>query len=95
MNEETVEQEKKTLRTGNYTIELSDGPAVVHKLHPGTGHKDWVCTCPDIDSAMIVVEGLILVENKRFYYPESTPTMKFDEAKGDSADPSFLKRKSD
>ena len=88
-------EENQTLRTGNYVIELSDGPSVVHKVHPETGHKDWVCTCPDPEAAMIVVEGLILVENKRFYYPGSKPTMKFDEKQAEKTHPNFLNRKSD
>ncbi|KKM98442.1 hypothetical protein LCGC14_1157930 [marine sediment metagenome] len=87
--------ESKSLRTGNYVIELSDGPSVVHKIHAKSGHKDWVCTCPDPEAAMVVVEGLILVENKRFYYPGSKPTMKFDEKQAEKTHPNFLNRKSD
>ena len=87
-------EETKTLRTGNYVIELSDGPSLVYKIEPNSGHKDWVCTCPDPESAMIVVEGLILVENKRFYYPKSSPTMQFEEAKTKTS-PNFLDRKTD
>lgn len=86
-------EESQTLRTGNYVIELSDGPSVVYKLEPVSGHKDWVCTCPDPDAAMIVVEGLILVENKRFYYPDSKPSLKFDEKKPEVVTPNFLERK--
>jgi hypothetical protein len=44
---------------------------------------------------MIVVEGLILVENKRFYYPEATPTVKFDQKQAEKTHPNFLDRKSD
>lgn len=95
MNDETIEQEGQTLRTGNYTIEVSNGPSVVSKIEPESGHKDWVCTCPDIDSAMIVVEGLILVENKRFYYPESTPTITFDDKQDEKTYPNLLKQKGD
>lgn len=83
--------DSKELRTGNYTIELSDGPSIVYKLEQG-GAKEWVCTCPSPDAAMTVVEGLILVESKRFYHPEATPTVKFDEQK---ETPDFLKQKAD
>ena len=76
MNEE---EDVQTLRTGNYVIELSTGPSVVYKVEGKSGAKSWVCTCPDPDAAMIVVEGLILVENKRFYYPDSKPIMSFAE----------------
>lgn len=78
MTEETNE-ETPTLRTGNYVIELSNGPSVVSRVEEKSGAKEWVCTCPDPEAAMTVVEGLILVENKRFYYPESTPNLNFQE----------------
>jgi hypothetical protein len=86
-----TEEETSSVRTGNYVVEFSDGPSVVYKLEPESGHKDWVCTCPDPDSAMIVVEGLILVENKRFYYPDSGPTVKFDAKQVDITVPNPLK----
>jgi hypothetical protein len=85
------ETDSKELRTGNYTIELSDGPSVVYKLEQH-GAKEWVCTCPSPEAAMTAVEGLILVENKRFYHPETTPTVKFDEQSGP---PGFLKLDTD
>ena len=68
----------QTMRTGNYVVELSDGPSVVYRLDKDSSVKSWVCTCPDPEAAMLVVEGLILVEHKRFYYPESTPTVKLE-----------------
>ena len=86
-------ENEQTLRTGNYEVVVSDGPSVVYKVNPESSHKDWVCTCPDPDAAMLVVEGLILVENKRFYYPESKPTVKFDEKKPEIITPNFLDRK--
>jgi hypothetical protein len=88
-------EEPRTLRTGNYVIDLSDGPSVVSRLEEKSGHKEWICTCPDPEAAMIVVEGLILVENKRFYYPEATPTVKFDQKQAEKTHPNFLDRKSD
>lgn len=91
----TEENSTDTLRTGNYTVEVSNGPSVVYKIEPHSGSRAWVCTCPDPDSAMLVVEGLILVENKRFYYPESKPTLSFEETKDETEVPSFLQRKQD
>lgn len=79
MTDETNENENATLRTGNYVIELSNGPSVVSRIEEQSGAKQWICTCPDPEAAMTVVEGLILVENKRFYYPDSKPTMNFEE----------------
>ncbi len=74
------ETEGQTLRTGNYVIELADGPSVVYKVEPESSTKEWVCTCPDPEAAMTVVEGLILVENKRFYYPNATPQLNLKAA---------------
>jgi hypothetical protein len=74
-------EENSTLRTGNYSIEVSNGPSIVYKIEEKSGAKEWVCTCPDPEAAMLVVEGLILVENKRFYYPESTPKLQVEGAK--------------
>ncbi len=79
MNDEVVEPEGQTLRTGNYVIELSNGPSVVYKIDTESGNKEWICTCPEPEAAMTVVEGLILVENKRFYYPDATPQLNFQE----------------
>ena len=89
-------EDNQTLRTGNYEIQFSNGPSIVYKIEPNSGTRDWVCTCPDYEAGMLVVEGLILVENKRFYYPESKPTMKFDEKKPEViTKPNFLDRKLD
>jgi len=73
------QEEVQTLKTGNYVVEVSNGPSVVYKVEDTGGHKEWVCSCPDPEAAMIVVEGLILVENKRFYYPDATPELNFQE----------------
>lgn len=64
--------EKSTLSTGRYSIEFSDGPSHVYKKDE-EDNKIWVCTTTDPEAAMVIVEGLILVEQKRFYYPESKP----------------------
>lgn len=86
------EQEKSTLTHGKYTIELSNGPSMVFRLDD-YGRKEWVASCPDPDMAMTVVEGMILVETKRFHYPESTPTLNFEEPEEQKPVPNFLKRK--
>jgi hypothetical protein len=74
-----VEEENvETLKTGNYVIELSNGPSIVYKIEPTSGSKEWVCTCPEPEAAMVIIEGLILVENKRFHYPDSAPKLNFE-----------------
>lgn len=92
-------EENSTLRTGNYVIELTNGPSMVYKIDPDCNFKEWVCSCPDPEKAMTVVEGLLLVENKRFYFPEATPSLNFQEKKDNSYKkkdtPPFLKRKKD
>jgi hypothetical protein len=67
--------EKTTLSTGKYTIELSNGPSIVYKIDE-LGTKEWLCSTTDPDTAMSIVEGLILVEHKRFYHPEAKPEIK-------------------
>ena len=80
-------QEKSTLSTGKYHIELDDGPSVIYKFDDD-GNKSWVATTSDPNTAMQIIEGLILVEHKRFYHPEATPTVT---AKGNRPLPPFLK----
>ncbi len=75
----STNEEPQTLKTGNYVVEFSNGPSVVYRTAAEGGSKEWVCTCPDPESAMLVIEGLILVENKRFYYPDATPKVNFQE----------------
>jgi hypothetical protein len=74
MSQETKQPEKSTLSVGNYSIELSDGPSHVY-LIDAEGNRQWVCATTDPERAMAIVEGLVLVEMKRFYHPESTPTI--------------------
>lgn len=93
---ENNEQDHSTLKFGQYTIELSDGPSTVWRVD-SEGNKQWVASCPDPEIAMDVVEGMVLVEQKRFYYPDSKPTVNFGttatEVKEEAPVPSFLKRK--
>lgn len=78
-----------TLSTGKYTIELARGSSVVYKFDDG-GNKIWVCSAPDPQIAMEIIEGLILVEHKRFYYPDSAP--KIGSAETTKITPPFLKK---
>lgn len=63
-----------TLSTGNYFVETTDGPSVIYKTDK-EGNKIWVASASDPQIAMEIIEGLILVEYKRFYYPQSTPNI--------------------
>jgi len=88
-------QEKSTLAFGQYNIEFSDGPSMVYRTDQ-EGRKEWIAACPEPEIAMKVVEGMVLVEQKRFYYPESEPTIKFEnnqEPNNKKEVPTFLKRK--
>lgn len=87
MNSET--SAKSTLSTGKYTIELSRGASVVYKFDD-SGNKSWVCSAGDPQIAMEIIEGLILVEHKRFYYPDSAP--KIGSAETTKITPPFLKK---
>lgn len=86
--------DNSTLAFGQYTIELSNGPSNVYRID-NENIKQWVATCPDPEMAMSVVEGLVLVEQKRFYYPESKPKVNFESnvEKDKKPIPSFLQRK--
>ncbi|MBD3260342.1 MAG: hypothetical protein GF334_01470 [Candidatus Altiarchaeales archaeon] len=92
---ENNQEEKSTLSFGQYTIELSNGPSMVYRINQ-EGHKEWIAACPEPETAMAVVEGMVLVENKRFYYPDSKPTINFEnsnEPKQNKEVPKFLQRK--
>ena len=71
-------EQKSTLSTGKYTIELSKGASAVYKFDDEE-NKIWVCSASDPQVAMDIIEGLILVEHKRFYYPESTPVISMEQ----------------
>ena len=77
-----------TLSVGNYTIELSPGGFGIF-ASDDFGDRQWVATAPDPEVAMKIVEGLIMVEMKRFYHPESAPVFKTTEGK---PLPPFLKK---
>jgi hypothetical protein len=84
--ESSSKESKSTLSTGKYTIELSNGPSAVYKID-NEGNKIWVCSASDPQVAMDLIEGLILVEHKRFYYPDSTPSIGMS-----GTTPPFLKK---
>ena len=86
--EESNTPKKSTLSTGKYHIEFDNGPSIIYKFDDN-GNKIWVATAPDPNLAMQIIEGLILVEHKRFYHPEATPTVTSD---GSKPLPPFLKR---
>ncbi len=81
--------EKSTLSTGKYFIEISDGPSVIYKFDENE-NKVWIASAPDPDIAMRIIEGLILVEHKRFYHPEAEPTISVNNS---VPTPPFLKGK--
>jgi len=71
---QSTSQTKSTLTTGKYTIEFEDGPSHIYKFDKNQ-NKIWVASASDPDIAMKIIEGLILVEHKRFYHPEATPNI--------------------
>lgn len=90
MNKEIKEDIKPTtLSTGQYTIEVGNGPSHIFRFDEES-NKHWVCSTTDPNQAMQIVEGLVLVEMKRFYYPESNPVINPEEK--DKPVPPFLKR---
>lgn len=84
-------EDKATLSTGKYTIELNSGATMVYKI-TDAGDKVWFCSTTDPSAAMDIVEGLILVEYKRFYHPEAAPKVMTAGAQENPLPP-FLKRK--
>jgi hypothetical protein len=77
-----------TLTNGKYTIELGSGATQVFAVDD-FGNKQWVCSTTDPNKAMDIVEGLVMVETKRFYYPESKPTVS---APASGPVPPFLRK---
>jgi len=64
-----------TFKTGKYTVKLSSGAAQLYRTDE-EGAESWIGSAADLELATTIIEGLILVETKRFYYPESTPSFK-------------------
>lgn len=82
-----MNNEPTTLQTGKYNIELTDGATNIFTERED-GTKEWVASAIDPNLAMQIVEGLILVEHKRFYHPESTPKIS---STNDKPVPPFLR----
>jgi len=80
--------EISTLKTGKYSIEFSGSGTAIFAQNED-GEKKWIATTTDPAQAMVIVEGLIMVEHKRFYHPETIPVLKDAENK---PLPPFLKR---
>ena len=97
-----MSNDKTTLSTGKYSIEQDKGAAIIY-AQDEMGNKQWIASTSDPMKAMEIVEGLVLVEMKRFYYPDSTPDVKNAEEskpvppflqKANIEKPDFLRRKS-
>lgn len=86
-----TEESPTTLKTGNYSIELSGSGVQIYAVGE-SNKKNWVASTGDPQLAMDIVEGLILVETKRFYHPESEPTFETEVAESAPLPP-FLRRK--
>ena len=82
------EENGPSLSVGNYSISESPGGYGIF-LSDEFGDSQWMDTAPDPEIAMKIVEGLVMVEMKRFYHPESTPTFKGTD---DKPLPPFLKK---
>lgn len=76
-----------TLSTGKYEIELKAGITQIYTKDE-EGRKIWVCATTDPEKAMDIVEGLILVETKRFYKPEASPKIS---SEGNEKIPPFIR----
>ena len=78
-----------TLSTGKYTVEFDKDGTSIFTIDAQNGKKQWLASVSDPNLATIIVEGLILVEHKRFYHPEAGPTFSTDQNK---PLPPFLKK---
>jgi len=87
---EKMLKDKNTLSTGKFHIEQTNGSACIF-TEDAEGNREWIASTLDPFRAMEIVEGLLLVEMKRFYYPESTPQINGNSS-GKSIPP-FLQRK--
>lgn len=75
-----------TLSVGKYTLETSSEATHIYALDD-IGTKSWIASTLDPEMGMKIVEGLILVEIKRFYHPDSTPTLKMEGAEEAKKEP--------
>ncbi len=86
-----MSEEKTTLKYSNYTIEITETGFGVFAEETGSQEKEWVCTAADPQVAMSIIEGLVLLEHKRFHYPDSEPTFQ---SGNDKPLPPFLRKAS-
>ena len=89
MGRNSMSNEKATLSVGKFSIEPSPGGFGIFAADE-LGDKEWIATAPDPELAMKIVEGLILVDMKRFYHPDSAPVLTGADAK---PLPPFLKKR--
>jgi len=79
---------ESTLTHGNYTIDIDRGGCTVYVLQED--QKIFICGgIADPELAMTIVEGLILVEAKKFYHPEAERAVTMTD--GETV-PHFLKK---
>ncbi len=78
-----------SLRVDSYSIEQTSGGFGIYHI-PTDDTKTWLATASDPEVAMRIVEGLIMVQMKRFYHPGSDP--KFKSSAGQTL-PSFLQER--
>lgn len=83
-------EEMQTLDAGEYKIELnSSGLVEIYKVKNGV-EKIWLASADQPQTAMDIVEGLMLVETKRHHYPESNAKVFIDD--DNTPTPPFLRK---
>jgi len=82
MVENSIEAEEGLahLSVDKYVIESGKTGFAIY-ADVGGGSREWIATAGDPKTATDIVEGLILVEMKRFYYPESQPTFSSEDGR--------------
>lgn len=77
-----------TLTHDKYTIDIDRGGCTIYILEED--QKIFLCGgIADPELAMTIVEGMILVEAKKFYHPEAARDVKMSD--GETV-PNFLKK---
>ena len=80
---------RSTLTTANYHIEFDKDGTYIYTLDEKGDNKQWLASTTDPETATRIVEGLVLVEHKRFYHPETEPVFTSGDGK---PLPPFLKK---
>ncbi len=79
---------ESTLTHGKYTIDIERGGCAIYVIEED--QKIFLCGgIADPELAMAIVEGLILVEAKKFYHPEAKRAVTMSD--GETV-PHFLKK---